>query len=114
MASPDLVHAAILDFSAASYSVSENGSTFDVTVNRSGTFNNAASVTVKTSDITAIADTDYQNISTVLSWAVGETDSKTVTITVIDNDVVNSNKTFQLELINLVGDTAGPIDSAVV
>lgn len=112
--SPALVRAATLDFSAATYSVSENGSSFDVTVIRTGTFNNAASVTVKTSDITAIADSDYQNISTVLNWGIGETASKTVTITVIDNGDVDGDRTFQLELINLVGDTAGLTDSAVV
>lgn len=112
--SPVLVKAATLDFGAAAYSVAENGSTFDVTVIRSGTFNNAASVTVKTSDITAIADTDYQNISTVLNWSVGETAAKTVTITVIDNGDVDGDRTFQIELINLVGDIAGSTDSAVV
>ncbi|NKB34735.1 MAG: hypothetical protein GKR91_16700 [Pseudomonadales bacterium] len=111
---PSLLVAATLDFTSATYTVSENASTFDVTVNRSGTFNNAASVTVKTTDLTAIAGEDYQNISTVLNWAVGETTAKSVSITILDNTVVNANKTFQLELINLTGDVAGTIDTAVV
>ena len=106
--------AATLDFASATYSVSENASTFDVTVNRSGTFANAASVTVKTTNQTATADADYQNISTVLNWAIGETTPKTVTITILDNAVVNADKTFQLELINLIGDTAGSINTAIV
>lgn len=111
---PSLLIAATLDFSAANYTVSENASSFDVAINRSGTFANAASVTVKTTDLTALADEEYQNISTVLNWAVGETTPKTVSITILDNSVVNTDKTFQLELINLVGDVAGSIDSAVV
>jgi len=83
-----------------------------VTVNRSGTSNYASSVTVKTTDQTAIADEDYQNISTVLNWNVGETESKTVTISILDNSIVNTNKTFQIDLINLVGDVAGSVSTA--
>ena len=83
-----------------------------MTVNRSGTSNYASSVTVKTTDQTAIADEDYQNISTVLNWNVGETESKTVTISILDNSIVNTNKTFQIDLINLVGDVAGSVSTA--
>ena len=74
--------------------------TFDVTLNR------AASTTVTvdyaTANGTALAGQDYTSTSGSLSFAIGET-SKTVTVSLLDDDLDEGEETFKLQLSNASG-----------
>src|SRR5262249_24893490 len=86
-----------LQFSNASYSVNENQGTSTITVTRTG--GSAGSVTVNsaTSTGTATAGSDYTAVSGSLTFADGET-TKTFTIPIIDDTLVETNETVNLIL----------------
>ncbi len=90
----------ILRFENSSYSVSEGAGTATIRVLRTGSAAGAVSVNYATSNGTATAGSDYTAASGTLSWIDGETTSKTFTITIINDTVVESNETINLTLSN--------------
>jgi hypothetical protein len=89
-------------FSATSYSVVENVSTFNVTVLRSG--NTTAAASIQYSDNATGTATgggvDYTFTGGVLNFAAGET-KKTFPVTIVDNLTANApNKTIVFRLAN--------------
>ena len=95
--------AGALQFSALSYNVDENGGNASIVVTRVGGSVGAVSVTYATSDGTAVAGRDYTAASGTLSWANGDTASKTLTIAISDNTTYATNKTVKLTLSNSTG-----------
>jgi uncharacterized repeat protein (TIGR01451 family) len=91
--------ASSVQFSTASYRVSEAAERVTIMVTRIGNTTGAASVAFATSDGTAIAGRDYAPASGTLSFAAGET-SKTVTVLLIDNAYVEGDHTINLQLSN--------------
>ena len=103
-----------LNLASTSYSIAENASSFEVTVNRSGNVSVATSVTVRTLDGSAIGGQDFTSIATVLSWSAGDNTPKTATVSVNDNAVLDGSRTFTLQLENPTSDTLGASDSGTV
>jgi hypothetical protein len=89
---------ASLRFSAVSYTVAENlaARVVTLTVNRSGG-TGAASVKYATADGTAVAGRDYTAASGTVSLAAGQT-SKTFTVPLINNTVVDGTRNFSVVL----------------
>ncbi|HUO07946.1 MAG TPA: Calx-beta domain-containing protein [Phycisphaerae bacterium] len=87
-------------FSTSAYSVSETAGTATVTVNRSGSTADSASIQYATSDATALAGTNYTATNGTLNFAVGQTSA---TFTVPVTDVLNQggNKVLNLALSNV-------------
>ena len=92
-----------LQFSAATYSVNENGGTATITVTRTGGSNGAVGVTYATSNGTATAGSDYTATTNTLSWADGDTASKTFTVSIIDDTATEANETVNLTLSGPTG-----------
>ncbi len=88
-----------LSFSSPAYTVSEGGTNALITVNRIGGTFNAASVGYASSNITALAGTNYQAVSGVLNFAPGVV-SQTIFVPLIDDLVIEGNTTFSLLLFN--------------
>ncbi len=95
---------AILSFSVATNLVSETNGTLTLTVNRTGTTNNAVTVDFTTTNITASAGSDYIATNGTLSFAAGET-SKTFTTDLIDDDIQENTETLRIVLSNPVDAT---------
>ena len=95
--------AGTLQFSAATYSVNENGGSITVTVTRTGGSNGAIGVNYATGAGTAIAGLDYTAASGTLSWVGGDTASKTFTVTIVDDSIYEGNETVNLTLSNPTG-----------
>ncbi|MCA1684223.1 MAG: hypothetical protein LC708_03755, partial [Actinobacteria bacterium] len=101
-------------FSASDVSVVEGNSATTpatITVTRSGDTSGASTVKYATSGGTAAAGTDYTVAAlTTLSFAAGET-SKTVTVNVTGDNVVEPNETFNVTLSaatgGVISDTSG-------
>ena len=74
----------ILQLSAATYSVAENGGSATVTITRTGG-TGAVGVTVATGNGTATAPADYTAVSQTVSFAAGDTANKTVSIPIVDD-----------------------------
>ena len=92
-----------LEFSQAVYGVLQNGTNAVITIKRLGGEGTATQPTVSvvfyTSDGTALAGTDYTGVTNTVTFPLGET-FETVTIPIINNDLVSSNKTVNLNLSN--------------
>ena len=96
-----------LNFSSATASVAENAKTLTITVTRTGDASGAASVSVASTDGTAKAATDFTAVSSTLNWTAGNSDPKTVDITITDNAILAEDKLFTLGLSSVTGDTIG-------
>src|SRR5262249_41044280 len=91
-----------LQFSAANYTVNENGGTATITVTRTGGSSGSVSVNYATSNGTATAGSDYTATSGTLTLADGET-SKTFTIPILDDSLVENDETVNLTLSSPTG-----------
>jgi len=84
-------------FGAATYSVNESGLIATIPVIRTGGSQGTVTVTFATRDGTATAGTDYIATTQTLTFANGET-TKTVTIRILNDQLVGGNKTVLLTL----------------
>lgn len=96
-----------LNFANTSVTIAENASTFDIAVLRSGTSNQAAAVTVKSADGSAVVVEDYLNVSSALSWNAGDISERVLSISVLDDTLLEGDESFSLNLVNVSGDTLG-------
>jgi CSLREA domain-containing protein len=106
----------LIQFGAPTYSVSEAGPSFDVTVKRTDGGVGAVSATFNTSNGTATAGSDYTAVTNfTVSWADGNTDDKLVNIPINNDSIYESNETVNLALTNATGGAQiGPQGTAVL
>ena len=87
-----------LGFTSATFATNENSGVAIVGVNRLGGNSGTLSVEVLTSDGTAVNGVNYTGSTNVLVWNDGDASTKTVVIPVMDDGVVTSNLTVNLQL----------------
>ena len=76
-----------------------NGGSILITVTRTGGSSGAVGVSYATSNVSATAGSDYTSTSGTLSWANGNTASKTFSIPIINDSVYGEgNETVNLTL----------------
>ena len=92
-----------LQFSSAAYRVAEPGGSALVTITRTGGSAGAIAVTVATSDGTATVGADYTATTVTVSWADGETAPKSVTVDILDDEVLEADETVHLTLSTPTG-----------
>lgn len=101
-------------FQQSSYSVSEGTSSLVVTVTRTGGSDGVASVDVTSANGTATAGADYTAVDTTLEFADGEL-SKTVSVSITDDESAEGTETFTLSLSNATGGaTVGAVGDATI
>jgi len=104
-----------VQFTVATYKVTENGGQATITVTRSG--DSAISVDYATSDDTASAapcDNDYTATTGTLNWANGDSANKTFTININDDNLFENDETLIIILSNPTGIELGTPDTAVL
>ena len=99
----DAAAAGIIQFSSASYTVNEGGSTATISVNRTSGSAGAVTVNSATSNGTATAGQDYTATAGTLSWANGDSSAKTITIPITDDSAVEGSETVNITLSNPTG-----------
>jgi glucose/arabinose dehydrogenase len=110
----DVAHPGTLQFSSATYAVNENGGLATITVTRTGGSDGSVTVNYATNNGTATAGADYTSASGTLTFANGET-SKTFTVAIINDTLVEGNETVNLTLSNPTGGaTLGSQNTAVL
>jgi photosystem II stability/assembly factor-like uncharacterized protein len=113
-----------VQFSALSYSGSEAGGSIAITVTRTGDASATATVNFRTSDLAGLQNCtlangrasercDYVTSLGTVRFNAGET-SKTITIPLIDDVLVEGNETLTIVLNNPAGATLGSIAAATV
>ncbi|MDH4275562.1 MAG: S8 family serine peptidase, partial [Gammaproteobacteria bacterium] len=95
--------AGTLQFSASTYAVNENAGTASIVVDRVGGSAGAIGVTYATADGTAASGADYTYTSGTLSWTNGDIASKTLSISITDDIVIEGNETLSIGLSNATG-----------
>jgi CSLREA domain-containing protein len=91
-----------LQFSATTYSVSENNGPAVITINRSGGSLGTTTVDIATSNGTATAGSDYTAVSQTVTFNDGEV-VKTVNIPITDDLFNEPDETVNLTLSNVTG-----------
>ena len=97
-----------ISFSSATYSTNENSGSALITVNRLGGSTGTMSVTVVTSNGSAINGVNYTGpigSTNLLTWNSGDATARTISIPVIDDGVVTTNLTVFLRLTNALAGT---------
>ena len=97
---------AYLSWSTATTNLAETGGSLTLTLNRTGTTNNAVTVAFTTTNVTASVGVDYTLTNGTLSFAAGET-NKTITVAVADDDLQEADETFRVVL-------SAPTDATIV
>jgi hypothetical protein len=90
-----------ISFVSANYSVRENQGPATISVQRTGGFDGAVSVSLSTSAVSASSGVDYTSAvvpTNTLNWADGELGIKTYDITIIDDEIEESAETVSLTL----------------
>ena len=95
-----------ISLSSSTYSVNENAGAVTITFIRTGGANGSVGVSYATSNGTALANSDYLTSAGTVSWADGDAVSKTVTLNILDDNVVEGNETFSIALSNPTGGAA--------
>ena len=99
--------AGTMSFSAATYTVSQSAASMTVTVTRTGGAAGAASINYLTSGHTALLDVNYLHTAGTLTWANGDSSSKTVTVPLISVASFTGSKNFYLTLSGATGAALG-------
>jgi parallel beta-helix repeat protein len=100
---PAAVAAGTLQFTASAVSIGETGSAVTLSVSRVGGSAGAVGVSFATSNGTALAGSDFTAQAGALSWAAGDTASKSITIAVTNDTATEANETFGVTLANPTG-----------
>ena len=104
---------AIIAFSAATATVSETNGTLDVTLARTGSTDNTATVDFHTTNLTATAGSDYTATNGTVTFTNGQT-SASITLVFPDDLILEGSETFRLLLFNPSDATLGTIRTNTV
>jgi CSLREA domain-containing protein len=95
-------HTSTIQFSSATYQVTEGSGNATITVTRAGTHDTLAHVNYATSAGTATAGVDYTETSSTLDFAVGEV-SKTFDVPILQDNSFAHDQTVNLTLSAVTG-----------
>ena len=90
-------------FAETSYHVVENAGVATIQIQRSGGTAGAVSVAYAVAGGTAIAGSDFESVSGVLSWADGESGSKSFQIPIFDDELAEGEETVVFTLSSAAG-----------
>lgn len=103
-----------VEFESTAVSASEGAGTVTVWVRRVGDTSGTASVAFATGNGTARAKNDYIARSGTLSWAAGDTASKPITLTLVNDNTKEAAETFVVNLSSPTGTFLGTAARATV
>jgi uncharacterized delta-60 repeat protein len=103
-----------LSFTATNYSSLENSGVSTISVRRRGGNLGVVSADYYLEDVTAFANVNYTPVSGHLEWQSGESGEKTFDVPLINNFIVESNKTVRLVLTNFVTALPGTFTNSLL
>jgi|GEM_PF-1554017 len=87
-----------LAFASSAYSVAQNAGTVTLTVTRTGTTSDTASVNYATADGTAVAGTDYTATTGTVQWAANDSSPQTISVPISNTTPFSGTKVFTVAL----------------
>lgn len=102
-----------IQFSSATYTIAEDGTSATITVQLSGSPQAAITVEYATSNGTAISGVDYTAASGILTFNPGQM-AKTFSVPILDDTIVEGPETVDLTLSNPTNASLGANDTAVL
>jgi uncharacterized delta-60 repeat protein len=102
-----------IGFAPPRLSVVEGNQSLSLTLRRYGPATEAATIAYTTVDATATAGSDYTATAGNVSWAAGDSADKTVSITLLDDTVIESSEIFSVALSSPTG-PVGPAGQATL
>jgi hypothetical protein len=107
--------AGVLQLGSATQSVGEASGVVTVTVTRTGGSDGAVSATLATADGTTTAGQDFTAVSATVSFAAGDSASKTIDIRITDDAAVETTEVFAVALSAPTGGaTLGSVSLAAI
>ncbi len=106
--------AGVVQFVTHAYNSGEHGGTLALTVARAGGSFGSVSATFATAPGTATAGADYTATNGTLSWANGDSASKSLYLTILDDGTPESTEAFMVNLTGVTGAGLGSPTSVVV
>jgi CSLREA domain-containing protein len=102
-----------IQFTSATYTIGEAGGTAAITVTRVNGTNGSVTANLSTSNGTAVAPGDYTAITNFpIPYVEGETGTKTVNITINNDNIYETNETVNLSLSSTQINSPNRVDSA--
>ncbi|MTI79560.1 MAG: hypothetical protein FH758_01565 [Firmicutes bacterium] len=89
------------------YSVNETSDYVKVNVIRSGGSSGTISVNYTTINGLATQPTDYRPIAGILNWDNGDIDARTITVPIVNDNIIEDPENFYVELYNINGGNLG-------
>jgi hypothetical protein len=93
----------VLAVAASTANVAQSAGAVTISVTRTGGSTGAVSVAYTTADGTAIAGTDYVKAAGTLTWAAGDSSTKTITVTLSSAPGFDGTRAFSLVLSSAAG-----------
>ena len=103
-----------LQFSSATNRIAENGGSLTLSVTRQGGSCWATIVNYATDDGSALAGSDYVSTNGTLTWSDGDTNAKTITVSIINDTINEGNESFAVTISDAMGVSLGSPASATV
>ncbi len=97
-----------IGFTPPRVTATEAAGNLTLTLHRYGSATAPLSITYATTADSALADTDFTATAGTVFWAVNETTDKTIQIPLLDDDAIESTKTFRV----ILSDPTGPVTPA--
>ena len=114
LAALNLSAASVIQFSSTTHTVTEGANQVTITIQRTNDLDTIVSVDFATTQVSATAGSDYVDVVTNLTFAVGEI-NRTVGVPVLNDGLVEGIETFQALLSNPSGGAVlGPRADATV
>ena len=93
----------VIGWNVSSVVRTEGSTEIELIAQRTGGNQGLVSVQYTTQAVSATSGQDFESDSGFLTWGSGSNTPRTVTITLLDDDLDEENETFQLVLFNLTG-----------
>jgi len=100
--------------SATSYKIPEGGGQIIIPVYRQGDTTGKVTVKYATANGSARAGYDYKSKQGTLSWSAGDSSSKNIVVSIINDKKKESSEDFRVNLSGITGATLGTNKTATV
>lgn len=104
-----------VQFESASYETNENDTTVTIVVTRAGDSTVPISVDYKITGGSAVNGIDYTAMPNgTLNWDASDSSSRSIIITLIDDDIIEESETIQFELFNFTHVDGGDLNKTTL